>query len=145
MVLMAYCTTIHLMKIKTKKWKGSGGGMLDKFVSTDFGGEVSKQCASRFLGDLPSKTKLVVMFGMGTNQNYVRESYKLFQLAIPSNWRWLKEGISYTNDKITVVHVEHFASQGSLIPKWLGEIKDDRSRLGDMARSSVEHALKVTT
>ena len=136
--------TVEQYDIKTKKWKGSGGGMLDKFVGTDFGKKVSKQCATRFLGDLPSKTRLVIMFGMGSNQNYVRESYKLFRFAIPSNWRWLKEGISYTNDKLTVVHVEHFASQGALIPKWLGEIKDERSRFGDMAKFSVKHALNIT-
>jgi len=57
------------------------------------------------------------MFGMGTKQNYVREAYKLFQHARPGNWRWLENDISYTDDKITVVHVEHFSVRGSLLKK----------------------------
>lgn len=137
--------TVEQFDEKTQKWKGSGGGMLDKFVATDFGKSVSQQCASNFLGDLPSKTKLVIMFGMGSNQNYVREAYKLIQHVRPGKWRWLKEGISYTDDKITIVHVEHFAAQGALIPNWLGENNHERSRLGDLARESVEHALKNRT
>ncbi len=43
--------------------------------------------------------------------------------------------------KITVVHVEHFASQGALIPNWLGENKSERSKLGGLAIESVKYAL----
>jgi len=136
--------TVEQYDEKTKKWKGSGGGMLDKFVAANLGRRVSKQCATNFLGDLPSQTKLVIMFGLGSNQNYVREAYKIFQQARPGKWRWLKEDISYTDDKITVVHVEHFAAQGSLIPNWLGENKHQRSQLGQLAKESVEHALKLS-
>ncbi len=136
--------TVEQHDVKNKKWKGSGGGMLDKFVATNFGKRVSQQCASNFLGNLPSQTKLVIMFGMGTKQNYVREAYKLYQHARPGAWRWLKDGISYTDNKITVVHVEHFAAQGALIPNWLGENKHERSRLGELARESIEHALEST-
>jgi hypothetical protein len=135
--------TVEQCDAKTKKWKGSGGCMLDKFVATDFGKKVSQQCSSRFLGNLPPQTKLVIMFGMGSKQNYVREAYKLFQHARPGEWRWLKEGISYTDDKITVVHVEHFAAQGALIPNWLGEKKHERSQLGNEAKLSIEHALNM--
>ncbi len=82
------------------------------------------------LGELPPQTKLVIMFGMGANQNYVREAYKLFQYARPVEWRWLKEGISYTDDKITVVDVEHFAAQGALIPNWVSLNKRHQSPIG---------------
>jgi len=133
--------TVEQYDEKKSKWKGSGGGMLDKFVATDFGKNVSQQCSSRFLGNLPTQTKLVIMFGMGSKQNYVRASFKLFQNARPGKWRWLEENISYTDGKITVVHVEHFASQGALIPNWLGENNDKRSELGDLALVSVEDAL----
>lgn len=37
--------------------------------------------------------------------------------------------IAYEDDRITVVHVEHFASQGDLIPQWLGEGEYGRSAL----------------
>lgn len=130
--------TVEQYDSKKEKWKGSGGGMLDKFVAIPF----SQQCTSRFLGNLPTETKLVIMFGLGSKQNYVRESYRLFQMARPSSeWKLINE-VSYTDGKITVVHVEHFASQGVLIPSWLGENKHDRSRLGDMAKSSVESAMQ---
>jgi len=36
----------------------------------------------------------------------------------------VKINIPYTDGQITVVHVEHFASRGNLIPNWLGERKD---------------------
>jgi len=69
------------------------------------------------------------MFGLGTKQNYVREAFKLFCAARPCEWHWINE-VAYSDSKITVVHVEHFASQGALIPNWLGTNKHERSRLG---------------
>ncbi len=131
--------TVEQYDIKSKKWKGSGGGMLDKFVATEFGKKVSQQCSANFLSHLPHQTKLVIMFGMGTKQNYVHEAYKLFRNAKPGNWRWLND-ISYTDESVTVVHVEHFASQGALIPNWLGENNHERSRLGVMAKEIVAQA-----
>lgn len=128
--------TVEQFDVKNKKWKGSGGGMLDKFVATEFGKKVSLQCSANFLSQLPHQTKLIIMFGMGTKQNYVREAYKLFRNAKPGNWRWLND-ISYTDDNVTVVHVEHFASQGPLIPNWLGENNHERGRLGIMAKEIV--------
>lgn len=99
-------------------WKGSGG-MLDKFVATPFGREISSNCTTQFLQTLPAKTKLIVMFGMGSKLNYVREAFALYQSARGGTCRWINE-VAYTDGKVTVVHVEHFASQGSLIPRWLG-------------------------
>jgi hypothetical protein len=122
------------------QWMGTGGGMLDKFVATSFGQEVAGRCSSKFLGHLPPKTKLVVMFGLGTKGNYVREVRKLVEKALPGPWRTLKE-IAYTNGRVTFVHVEHFASQGSLLPNWLGENPHERARLGILAREAVELAL----
>lgn len=101
------------------EWKGSGGGMLDKFVATDFGKEVAINCTSEFLSSLPTKTKLIVLFGMGSKQKYVTECLSLFKLSRGGDWQELND-VSYTDGKVTVVHVEHFASQGALIPKWLG-------------------------
>lgn len=133
--------TVEKYDRKKQTWKGSGGGMLDKFIATEFGKKVSQQCSAMFLGDLPLQTKLVIMFGLGTRQNYVREANKLFQKARPGHWRWLNE-ISYTDEHITIVHVEHFASQGALLPNWLGENNHERSRFGVMAKESVAQVLK---
>ncbi len=132
--------TVEQFDKKSAKWKSTGGGMLDKFVTADFGKEVSQQCSTKFLGALPPQTKLVIMFGMGSKQNYVSEAKKLFEKAISGKWHMLND-ISYSDGKITVVHVEHFASQGSFIPNWLGEKEHKRSRFGDMAKKAVERAL----
>ena len=121
-------------------WKGSGGGMLDKFVATSFGKEVSSNCTTQFLKSLPMQTKLVVMFGMGTKLSYVRESMALFQTARGGHWKWIND-VAYTDGKVMVVHVEHFASQGALIPQWLGLKKHDRELLGSMAAIAVEQAM----
>lgn len=129
---------------KGAEWKGSGGGMLDKFVGTQFGRQVARRCSERFLGQLPQKTKLVVMFGLGTNGNYVREARKLVEVARPGQWRTLKE-IAYTDGMVTFVHVEHFASQGALIPNWLGENAHERARMGILAREAVQIALTGST
>lgn len=73
--------TVERYEEDSSEWKGSGGGMLDKFVATPFGREVASNCAHQFLADLPSTTKLVVMFGLGTALNYVQESFKLYERA----------------------------------------------------------------
>jgi hypothetical protein len=123
-------------------WKGSGGGMLDKFVDAAFGREVTGNCAIRFLSGLPDATRLVVMFGLGSRGKYVREARRLFELARPGVWRDVNE-VAYSDGTITTVHVEHFASQGALIPNWLGINPNERSRLGLLARDAVAGALNL--
>ncbi|RWG87390.1 MAG: hypothetical protein E5X68_18265 [Mesorhizobium sp.] len=126
-----------------RRWKGSGGGMLNRFVATPFGSEVARNCASRFLVNLPRATKLVVMFGMGSHQSYVREARTLLSTVRGKTMREIN-AVAYEDDLITVVHVEHFASQGDLIPQWLGEGKyrdHPRSKFGKLARASVNRAI----
>lgn len=132
--------TVERFDPKSKAWKGSGGGMLDKFVATPFGNRVSNSCTTRFLSDLPNKTKLVVMFGLGKKSNYVDAAMNLFRQARPGNWKRINE-VAYTDGRITVVHVEHFASQGALIPNWLGANDHPRKLLGCMATDVVRGAL----
>ncbi|MFD2642092.1 hypothetical protein [Pseudomonas japonica] len=117
-------------------WKGSGGGMLDKFIATPFGTLVATNCTTAFLRDLPEETRLIVMFGLGTGLNYVASAYGLFRRARPGAWKMLN-AVAYTDGKITVVHVEHFAAQGALIPNWLGEKPHPRSELGLLSRAAV--------
>jgi len=42
---------------------------------------------------------------------------------------------------VDVTHVEHFASQGALVPQWLGVGSHDRSRFGVMAADAVAQAV----
>jgi hypothetical protein len=132
--------TVERLERETGKWKGTGGGMLDKFTATPFGHGVARRCTKQFLGDLPHATKLILMFGLGSKCNYVREARKLLEQARAGRWRTVNE-IAYTDGKVTVVHVEHFASQGALLPNWLGENPHDRARLGVLAREAVRAAL----
>lgn len=132
--------TVERYDETAKDWKGSGGGMLDKFMKTPFGDEVATNCASQFLGALPEKTKLVVMFGLGTRLNYVKSARKLFEKALSGTWDTVNK-VAYSNGKVIFVHVEHFAAQGRLIPNWLGENDDERADLGNLAKDAVRLAL----
>ncbi len=128
--------TVERFDDKSGQWKGSGGGMLDKFVASPFGHKVASQCMRRFLSDLPATVRLVVMFGLGTKGNYVREARKLIEAARPGQWCTIND-VAYADEQVTVVHVEHFASQGALIPNWLGENEHPRARLGRLAQQAV--------
>jgi hypothetical protein len=129
--------TVERFDRKSASWKGSGGGMLDKFIATPFGTSVANNCTKTFLRDLPEETRLVVMFGLGTDMNYVKSAYDLFRRVRPGDWRTINS-VAYTDGKITVVHVEHFASQGALIPNWLGENVHARANLGRLSKAAVE-------
>lgn len=120
----------------TDSWKGSGGGMLDRFIATSFGRSVAENCVARYLGLLPQSTKLIVMFGTGSRLNYVSAARSLFERARPRHWRTIND-VAYSDGEITVVHVEHFASQGALVPNWLGQNRHPRRALGEMARDAV--------
>jgi hypothetical protein len=136
--------TVERFDEPSQTWKGSGGGMLDKFVATSFGREVVTRCARTFLAALPQRTKLVVMFGLGTKLGYVEEAFRVFREVRLGNWRRLND-VAYTDGRITVVHVEHFASQGSLIPDWIGATGKPRARFGLLARDAVQSALDLRT
>lgn len=129
--------TVERYDHKSASWKGSGGGMLDKFIAIPFGNSVAINCTTTFLRNLLEQTRLIVMFGLGTNMNYVNSAYGLFRRARPGNWKMINP-IAYTDGKITVVHVEHFAAQGALIPNWLGENDHPRSNLGRLSKAAVE-------
>ena len=80
------------------------------------------------------------MFGLGANLNYVDAALEIFKVARPGGWRKLND-VSYADEALTVVHVEHFAAQGPLIPDWLGITNKPRARLGKLAQQSVRSAL----
>lgn len=123
-----------------KAWKGTGGGMLDKFVAHDFGRAVLANCSTRFLSDLPDQTKLIVMLGLGTAGNYVGACRRGLGKARPGAWRTINE-VTYADSKVVVVHTEHFASQGALLPNWLSGERHERGRLGRLAQAGVKLAL----
>ncbi|MBN8967478.1 MAG: hypothetical protein J0G95_03315 [Rhizobiales bacterium] len=131
--------TVERFDAKRKEWVGSGG-MIDQFMTTDFGQEISQTCATRFLRNLPAETKLVIMFGLGANLSYVGTARRAIEKGRPGAWRTVNE-VAYADEKITVVHVEHFASQGANIPNWLGQNGHERERLGILARQAVEFGL----
>lgn len=132
--------TVERFDEKDQTWKGSGGGMLDKFMATPFGSQIATNCSSQFLGYLPSRTRLVVMFGLGSKLNYVRAARRLIEEARSVKLNSVND-VAYSDGAVTFVHVEHFASQGALIPNWLGLNNHERAALGHMARDAVRAAL----
>ena len=122
-----------------KTWVGSGG-MIDEFMKHEFGKRISHACATRFLSVLPYRTRLVIMFGLGAKGSYVSAARRAIESARPGTWRTVNE-VAYTDGQITVVHVEHFASQGANIPNWLGQNNHPRSKLGLMSREAVSFGL----
>jgi hypothetical protein len=127
--------------VAEKAWKGTGGGMLDKFVAHDFGRSVLANCSTRFLADLPDETKLIVMLGLGTAGNYVTACREALAKARPGPWRTINE-VAYADSKVFVVHTEHFASQGALLPNWLSGERHERGRLGRLAQDGVRLAFR---
>lgn len=121
-------------------WKGTGGGMLDKFVKSEFGEQVATNCTIRFLRDLPISTKLVLLLGMGSKMNYVKECKKLMETARGRPIDFIND-VSYTDRLVTFVHTEHFQSQGALIPNWLGKNRHPRQQMGILAREGVTQAM----
>jgi hypothetical protein len=134
------CTVERRDPKEPNKWLGSGS-MIDQFMATPFGQQIATTCATRFLRDLPAETKLIVMFGLGAGGSYIATARKAIQLARRGAWRTMNE-VAYCDGKITVVHVEHFASQGANIPNWLGQNNHPRARLGILAREAVTMAIK---
>ncbi len=131
--------TVERFDTKKRDWVGSGG-MIDQFMATPFGQNISTTCATRFLRDLPQETKLIMMFGLGAGGAYVGTARKAVQAGRPGDWRTINE-VAYTDGKVTVVHVEHFASQGANIPNWLGQNNHPRARLGIFARVAIAKCL----
>jgi hypothetical protein len=127
--------TVERFDKKTQTWVGSGG-MIDEFMEHEFGRRISRACATKFLRNLPDRTKLIVMFGLGSRGSYVASARRAIEAARPANWRMVND-VAYTDGNITVLHVEHFASQGANIPNWLGVNDHPRSRLGLLARKAV--------
>jgi len=135
---------------KAGVWKGSGGGMLDHFAASSLGREVMRGCATRFLADLPKETRLVVMFGMGTGLNYVRECERTIR-AVRRRPGWCRhDEVSYGDDAVTFVHVEHFAAQGRYVRDWLGRLDADgdpkdpkRVRLADLSAAAARRAIAI--
>lgn len=124
-----------------KGWIGTGAGMLDRFVASDLGRDVASCCTLKYLANLPTKTRLVLMFGTGTQFNYVEECFRLIQSARPGKWSRVGK-VAYTDGKVMFVHVEHFKSQGALIPQWLGaKVGHPRAELGRQAQEAVKLAL----
>jgi len=132
--------TVERFDSSSKTWKGTGGGMLDRFLNTEFGRRIASTCVTQFLGDLPRKTRLVVLMGMGTGGNYIHACSELLKSSRSSHWTKINE-VAYADERIVVVHTEHFASQGALIPNWLSGTAHERGRLGLLAREAVDYAL----
>lgn len=119
--------TVERWNEKKNVWEGSGGNMLGGFVADAWGRQIVRNCADRFLRNLPPSIKLVVLFGFGKDLAYVNEAEQVTKKVRGTTaWRRFNE-VAYTDGRVIFVHVEHFKSQGRLIPDWLGELRNDGS------------------
>lgn len=132
--------TVERFDLKDGSWKGTGGGMLDNFHATPFGRDVINECTKRFLGELPRRTRIAILLGMGSKGKYISACRRAIQEARPGRWRTINE-VAYADDQLTVVHTEHFASQGALIPNWLAGDAHPRGRFGLLAREAVAQVI----
>jgi hypothetical protein len=88
------------------------------------------------------------MFGMGSDLNYVKACERAIgAVRQRPGWRFHDE-ISYGDEEVTFVHVEHFASQGALVPNWLGAVSEDgtlkdsdRAELANLSAAAVRRTL----
>ncbi len=131
--------TVERHNPETEKWVATSQ-MIDPFMKSQFGSQVTAQCSSHFLGNLPVETRLIVMFGLGTKLGYVASARKAVEAARQGPWKDIND-IAYGDGRITVVHVEHFKAQGPLISQWLGKDNHSRADLGDQAKAAVRLAL----
>lgn len=139
--------TVERWDTPAGEWKGTGGGMLDRFVATPFGQSIAGRCTSNFLRVLPIETRLVVLYGVGAKLSYVDAAEQLIKRARGrSSWR-RHDLVSYGDDRVTFVHTEHFRAQGPLIPNWLGAVDEagrprdpHRAMLGRLAAAAAARA-----
>ena len=76
-----------------------------------------RNCASKFLGDLPNRVKLIVM--LSNDAGYIDACFLTMKYLYPSVVR--HNQVSYGNDQTTWIHVIHpSGSSGRHIPTWLG-------------------------
>ena len=80
------------------------------------------------------------MLSLGTRGSYVTACRQALAKARPGQWQTINE-VTYTDSKVVVVHTEHFASQGALLPNWLSGERHERGRVGLLAREGVRVAL----
>lgn len=121
-------------------WKERHGN-LGKFVRSKFGKVVAGNCVSRFLGELPAKTKLVVLFGC--SDDYVEAVRELVKETRRGEWDDFNE-IAYTDGKVMFVHVVHFTAYPKEISNWLGKNDspaEEKGRKGRLAKEAVHFAL----
>ena len=115
-------------------------GNFSEFVKTDFGSKVAENCTKQFLGGLPPKTKLVILFG--NSQPYISAVRKLVKTArpLPGNWRKVND-VAYCDGSVTFVHVIHFCAWDDTIRNWLGAQDGTSKNKGIMAQDAVMGAL----
>lgn len=129
-------------------WITKGNGMLENFSSHPFGQEVVSRCTTNFLGSLPASVKVIVLFGLGRNLerkdsgrnrfSYVENVKKTLERTFGRPMQMLND-LAYYNDKITVVHIEHFA-EPSYATRWLSK-DHERRFLRHQAAEAVQFAI----
>ena len=113
-----------LLKCGIAMWEDSkgeyvkAGKVVQESANNPQAQEYIRNCASKYLGDLPKRTKLIVM--LSNDDGYIDACYLVFKHLYPNIMR--HNQVSYGNDQVTWIHVIHpSGSSGRHIPAWLND------------------------
>ena len=101
-----------------------------------------RNCATKFLGDLPSRLKIIVM--LSNDDAYMDACFSTMKYLYPNIVR--HNQASYGNDQVTWIHVIHpSGSSGRHLPAWLNDEtgKQAMKRDGALAGVRISGAIKV--
>ena len=99
--------TVERFDFKEHDWVGSGG-MIDQFIATPFGQQISTRCATRFLRELPAETKLIIMFGLAL----ASATWKLREKLL----KWLVRDIGGRSTKLLTLMTRLRLSMSNISP-----------------------------
>lgn len=122
---------------KTGEFKKSGNNIMKFAMREDIPRTAMANCARRFLGDLPNRTRLVVLLGSGAG--YPESCMEIIKSVHP-NIRWIN-AVSYGNNQVTFVHVPHpVGSNNGQTYSWLKDAGREAGKQ-ELAREAVRNAL----
>lgn len=97
------------------EYSKSGGSILKRFLKDPDCKPISLACRDRFLGELSTRTRLVIM--LGNDDEYITLCRELMTGA---HSRVEKiNAVAYGNEQVRWVHLVHPMAQGRHVPDWL--------------------------
>jgi hypothetical protein len=106
-----------------KVFKSSGALITKAFSEIP---EIIDNCATRFLKNLPSSVKLIIM--LGSSDRYIKHCKQLMKKMHPAGFMELNE-VAYRNDRHVWVHLTHPSKGNGTLKAWLHGTRDNTSAI----------------